>query len=186
MIKKLIPDYYFKSIYDIPLEELYQKGIRLILTDLDNTLISYGQTDPDEKLFEFKRKIIDLGFEFILVSNSRKNRVDHFALLYDIPYVKFSTKPLKRGIKRAIKKVAKKKYENNQIILLGDQLMTDVLGGKRCKINVALIEPIDKRTDILSTRINRGMESFFLRRIKKRYKEEYNLKLKEFAGDKND
>ena len=57
MIKKLIPDYYFKSIYDIPLEELYKKGIRLILTDLDNTLISYSETDPSNKLFEFKKKI---------------------------------------------------------------------------------------------------------------------------------
>ena len=186
MIKKLIPDYYYKSIYDIPLEELYEKGIRLILTDLDNTLISYGQTDPSEELFEFKKKILDLGFEFILVSNSRKKRVDHFAELYQIPYVKFSTKPLKRGILKAIKKVAKGKYERNQILLLGDQLMTDVLGGKRCKIQVCLIDPIDKRTDILSTRINRGIESFFLRRIKKKRREEYDLYLKEFAGEKDD
>ena len=40
MIKKLIPDYVYKTIYDIPLEKLYSDGIRLILTDLDNTLIS--------------------------------------------------------------------------------------------------------------------------------------------------
>lgn len=186
MIKKLIPDYYFKSIYDIPLEELYQKGIRLILTDLDNTLISYSETDPSDKLFQFKKKIEELGFEFILVSNSRKNRVDHFANLYNIPYVKFSTKPLKRGIKKAIHKVAKKDYKYDEVILLGDQLMTDVLGAKRCKINVILIEPIDKKTDCLSTRINRGIENFFLRRIKKKYPEEYKLVLQEFAGDTDD
>jgi HAD superfamily phosphatase (TIGR01668 family) len=186
MIKKLIPDYYYKSIYAIPLSELYDKGIRLILTDLDNTLISYGKTDPRDELFDFKKKVLDLGFEFILVSNSRKKRVDHFANMYDIPYVKFSTKPLKRGIKKAIKKIAKEKYNNDQILLLGDQLMTDVLGGKRCKIKVCLIGPIDKRTDILSTRINRGIESFFLRRIKKKMRNEYDLKLKVFAGDEND
>lgn len=186
MIKKLIPDYYYKSIYDIPLEALYEKGIRLILTDLDNTLISYSETDPSDKLFEFKRKIEALGFEFILVSNSRKHRVDHFANLYNIPYVKFSTKPLKRGIKKAIHKVAKKDYTYDEVVLLGDQLMTDVLGGKRCKINVILIEPIDKRTDVLSTRINRGIENFFLKRIKKKFPKEYNEKLIEFAGDVDD
>jgi predicted HAD superfamily phosphohydrolase YqeG len=64
--------------------------------------------------------------------------------------------------------------------------MTDVLGCKRCKIKVCLIGPIDKRTDILSTRINRGIESFFLRRIKKKMRNEYDLKLKVFAGDEND
>lgn len=186
MIKKLIPDYYFKSIYDIPLEELYSSGIRLILTDMDNTLISYKQTEPDYRQLEFKKKIEDLGFEFILVSNSRKNRVDHFATIYDIPYVKFSTKPLKRGIKKAIKKVAIKKYKNEEVLLLGDQLMTDVLGGKRCKIKVALIEPIDKRTDIFTTRVNRSIEKFFLNRIKKKYPDIYNDRLKEFAGDIDD
>ena len=56
MIKKLIPDYVYKTIYDIPLEQLYSDGIRLILTDLDNTLISYAETMPNEKLFEWKKK----------------------------------------------------------------------------------------------------------------------------------
>ena len=186
MIKKLIPDYYYKSVYDMPLEELYSSGIRLILTDMDNTLISYAQTEPDLAQMELKKKIEALGFEFILVSNSRKHRVDHFATLYDIPYVKFSTKPLKRGIKKAIRKVAKGNYKNEEVLLLGDQLMTDVLGGKRCKIKVALIEPIDKRTDIFTTRVNRGIEKFFLNRIKKKYPEIYNERLKEFAGDMND
>lgn len=186
MLKKLIPDYYYNSIYDIPLEDLYEKGIRLILTDMDNTLISYNETEPDLKLFEFKKKVESLGFEFILVSNSRKKRVDHFATMFQIAYVKFSLKPLKRGIKKAIRKISKKRYRNEQIILLGDQLMTDVLGAKRCKINACLIEPIDKSSDIKSTRMNRNLESFFLRRIKKKYKDLYDERLKRFAGEEDD
>ena len=71
MIKKLIPNYYFKSVYEIPYEKLYNDGIRLILTDMDNTLISYKQTLPDENLFELKKKIEDMGFEFM----GRKKRI---------------------------------------------------------------------------------------------------------------
>ena len=183
MLKKLIPDYYFKSVYDIPFEELYEQGFRLILTDLDNTLISYKQTLPDDDLKALKKRVEDIGFEFILVSNSRKTRVDNFATAYDIPYVKFSTKPLKRGLKKAKNKVAKKKYKNEEILVLGDQLMTDVLGGKRCKYKVALIEAIDKGTDIGPTRFNRKLENFFLKRIKKKYPEEYNKYLREYGGD---
>lgn len=186
MIKKLIPDYYYPSVYDIPFDELYSKGIRLILTDMDNTLISYKQTEPGERELELKKKIEDMGFEFILVSNSRKNRVDHFATCYDIPYVKFSTKPLKRGILKAIRKVAKKRYKKDEIILLGDQLMTDILGGNRCKIHTCLIQPIDKSTDIQSTRINRKMERYFLHRIQKKYPKVYEERLKTFAGDEHD
>ena len=183
MLKKLIPDYYYNSIYDIPLEELYNKGIRLILTDMDNTLISYNETDPNPKLFEFKNRVLELGFEFILVSNSRKNRVDHFAKLYDIPYVKFSLKPLRRGIRKALNKVSKNKYKKKEVILLGDQLMTDILAAKRAKINACLIEPIDKTSDIKSTRMNRKLERFFLKRLKKKYRTIYDERLKRFAGE---
>ena len=55
MTKKFIPSFYFKSIYDIPLEDWKKAGIRLILTDLDNTLISYNEAMPNEALFEFKK-----------------------------------------------------------------------------------------------------------------------------------
>ena len=180
MIKKLIPDYVYKTIYDIPLKELYESGIRLILTDLDNTLISYADTMPYDKLLEWKKEVEACGFEFILVSNSKKERVDKFANAFGIRYQKFSTKPLKRGIKRAINKIATNRYKNDEILLIGDQLMTDVLGAKRCKIKAGLIFPIDKSTEIKSTRNNRKLEQFFLKRIKKKMPEVYNLKLKEF------
>ena len=186
MLKKLIPDYYFKSIYDIPYTQLYENGIRLILTDLDNTLISYKETLPNEKLFSWKKELEEMGFEIILVSNSRKNRVDTFAQAFDIPYVKFSLKPLKRGIKKAIKTKTKKKYKKEEMILLGDQLMTDVFAGKRYKISVCLIEAIDKNTDIGPTRFNRKLESFFLKRIKRKYPNEYSKTLGCYAGDVDD
>lgn len=183
MLKKLIPDYYFKSVYDIPYEELYNSGIRLILTDLDNTLISYNEYLPDGNLFELKRHIESLGFEFILVSNSKKERVTRFASAFRIPCVTFATKPLKRGIKKAINKVAKNKYNNNQILLIGDQLMTDVFGAKRCKIKVGLIEPIDKSSDIKTTSFNRKLEKHFIKKIQKKYPKDYERVLKEFNHD---
>lgn len=181
MIKKLIPDYVYKTIYDMPLKELYDSGIRLILTDLDNTLISYAEKLPNEKLLKWKDEVINTGFEFILVSNSRKVRVDNFCKEFNIPYQKFSTKPLKRGIKRAIKKIAKGDYKNDEVLLIGDQLMTDILGAKRCKIKAGLIFPVDKSTDVRSTRGNRRLERFFLKRIKKKMPDVYNEKLKEFS-----
>lgn len=185
MIKKLIPDYYFKSIYDIPYDTLYATGIRLILTDLDNTLISYKEKLPDEKLLIWKRSLTEMGFEIIIVSNSRKERVTAFAQALGVSCVKFSTKPLKRGIRKAVRKVAAKSYGKDEILLLGDQLMTDVFGGKRCKVRVALIEAVDKKSDTLPTRMNRRLERFFLKRIKKRYPQEAEI-LKEYTEDKHD
>ncbi len=180
MIKKFIPNFYYNSIYDIPLEEWKKNGIRLILTDLDNTLISYNEKMPNDKLFEFKDRVLNLGIEFILVSNSRKERVENFARALGIPCVKFSTKPLKRGINKAIYKVAHGCYSKNQIVLLGDQIMTDIFGGNRCGIKTCLIKAVDKSSDKLPTRINRGIEKKAILLVKKRYEDEYNRVLKEY------
>ena len=177
--KKYVPTYVFNSILDIDLLALKEKGIKLFLSDLDNTLISYAETMPNEKTFEFKKRLDDLGFEFIVVSNSRKDRVTNFCKALDVPCVKFSTKPLKRGIKKAINKVAKEKYQNNEIILIGDQILTDILGANRCKINSGLVLPVDIKTDKRPTRINRFFEQLILNRIKKKNKEAYKA-LKEF------
>ena len=64
--------------------------------------------------------------------------------------------------------------------------MTDVFGGKRCKLTVFLIEAIDKGTDIGPTRFNRKLERFFLKRIKKKYPDLYKEKLSRYGGDLND
>lgn len=183
MIKKLIPDGYYNSIYDIDYKALYDKGIRLILTDLDNTLISYKEKEPSEKLIEFKNYLISLGFEIIIVSNSKKDRVNHFANMLGTKFVKLSLKPLKRGINKAIKKVASKKYNKDEIILLGDQLMTDVFGGKRAKLKVLLIKAVDKSTDTFPTRFNRKLELHFLKKIRRKYKDLFDKNLKQYMED---
>ena len=99
MILKLVPDYYFTTIEDIPYDKLYADGVRLILTDLDNTLISYKEEEPTLELFKWKEKILNMGFEVIIVSNSRKHRVEHFANKLGLPFVKFAKKPTKFGMK---------------------------------------------------------------------------------------
>ena len=180
MTKKFIPTFFYNSIYDIPLDEWKKNGVRLILADLDNTLISYNEKMPNEALFEFKNKVLNLGIEFVIVSNSRKERVENFSKALGIPCVKFSTKPLKRGILKAISKVAHGCYSNEQVVLLGDQIMTDILGGNRCGIKTCLIKAIDKSSDKLPTRINRFFEKHAILRVKKKYEEEDNLKLKSY------
>lgn len=185
MILKLVPDFYYKSINDIPYDKLYAEGVRLILTDLDNTLISYKETDPTPELFAWKEKIQKLGFEIIIVSNSRKYRVEHFAKILNLPFVKFAKKPTKFGMKKAIK-LASKKYSKNEIIEIGDQIMTDVYASRRMKLTTILVKAIDRKTEIFTTRLNRKMEEFFLKRIKKKYPLIYKEKLKDYVEDKND
>ena len=180
--KKLIPTYYYNSIYDIDYDKLYENGIRLILTDLDNTLISYKESLPKDDLKSLINNLKKKGFEIIIVSNSSKGlRAKKFAEILDLKYTKMSLKPLRRGINKAIKKLASKKYQKSEIILFGDQLMTDIFGANRAKISSVLVKPIDKLTDILPTRINRRLELHYLKRIKKKYPSIYKEKLEAYV-----
>ncbi len=175
--RNFIPTYYSKSIYEIDFDKLYADGIRLILTDLDNTLIAYDQHMPTEQLREWKTMVESKGFEVIIVSNSHKQRVSKFSESYGLKYNHSSYKPSKFGLKRAIKK-AETKYKKNQIVLFGDQLMTDVFGANRLGIKVLLVDPIKRKTEIRATRMNRKIEARKIKKIKKKYPKDYNTYLR--------
>lgn len=181
--KNIIPDDYVSSIFDIDYNKLYSNGKRLILTDLDNTLISYKATEPTDELYKWKSELEGMGFEIIIVSNSWKKRVKHFANMLGIKYVNLSTKPLKRGFKKALK-IASLKYKKEEVVVLGDQLLTDVYGAKRMKLSMILVKAIDKKTERLVTKHNRRNEDKMLKKVRKKNYGLYLVKLKKYEEDR--
>lgn len=181
--KNIIPDDYVSSIFDIDYNKLYSNGKRLILTDLDNTLISYKTTEPTDELYKWKSELEGMGFEIIIVSNSGKKRVKHFANMLGIKYVNLSTKPLKRGFKKALK-IASTKYKKEEVVVLGDQLLTDVYGAKRMKLSMVLVKAIDNKTERLVTKHNRKNEDKMLKKVCKKNYGLYLVKLKKYEEDR--
>lgn len=181
--KNIIPDDYVSSIFDIDYNKLYSNGKRLILTDLDNTLISYKAKEPTDELYKWKSELEGMGFEIIIVSNSGKKRVKHFANMLGIKYVNLSTKPLKRGFKKALK-IASTKYKKEEVVVLGDQLLTDVYGAKRMKLSMVLVKAIDNKTERLVTKHNRKNEDKMLKKVCKKNYGLYLVKLKKYEEDR--
>ena len=68
--EKFIPTIYKETIFDVDYIKLYESGIRLILTDLDNTLISYKESEPKIEQYHWLKDVKELGFEVIIVSNN--------------------------------------------------------------------------------------------------------------------
>ncbi len=180
--KKIIPNEYVSSIYDIDYNKLYDSGKRLILTDLDNTLISYKESVPTEELMIWKNELIEKGFEIIIVSNSRKTRVEYFANKIELKFQKSAKKPLKGGIKKAIKK-ASRGYSKDEIVLFGDQLMTDIYGSRRFGLDCILVKAIDKKTEVFTTKVNRKIEKKMLKKAKRKYSNLYREKLEKYESD---
>src|SRR5690554_2402178 len=167
-LKYLLPDSYQDSIYQINYQGLAKQGIKALLFDLDNTLIDYVQTKLTVEVIEFLKEL-EKTFKIIIISNFHKKRVQnaigtHFDLIY------FAKKPLKFGFKKAIKNLG---YKSHEIAMIGDQLMTDIYGGNRTDLFTIIVDPIQKKTDKLPTRINRKIENYFIKRVEKKYPKAY-------------
>lgn len=178
--KYYIPDEYQKSIYNVDFNKLYDNGYRIILTDLDNTLVSYDDAYPTKEILEWLDNIRTIGLEVVVTSNNKKKRVKAFCDKLGVRGIWWSLKPFKRGFKKALRKT---NYKKNQVIVMGDQLMTDVCSGKRSGYYTILIKPVKRKTEKWITRFNRKNEIKKLKEIEKKYRELYELKLKEYVGD---
>ncbi len=167
--EKFIPTIYKETVFDVDYNKLYEKGIRLILTDLDNTLVSYKDDEVNDKLLNWLRDRKNEGFEIMIISNnSSETRVKGFANKLGIKYLSRAMKPLKGGFKKVLKK-ATRKYSPNEIVAIGDQLMTDVFAANRMNYTSILVKAIDRKTEKWTTRFNRILESHVLRRIEEKH-----------------
>jgi HAD superfamily phosphatase (TIGR01668 family) len=164
--KKFIPIDHVDHIFDVDFHKLYQNGIRVLLIDLDNTLIPYDETLPSEALSTFFASLNSIGFETVIVSNNHYERIKLFADALGVPFVSSAKKPTKLGFKKAIRQVDGL-FNKNEILVIGDQLMTDVFGAKRMGYEAILVRPIKKKSEKWYTKINRKIEEKMLMKIKK-------------------
>jgi HAD superfamily phosphatase (TIGR01668 family) len=154
---------YQKSVYTIDYKKLKNMGIRCILFDLDNTLITSNIKKPTRKIKDLIEKLKDMGFKIILFSNSKKKKLAPFKEKLEVDCASSCRKPLKFKFKKVIKEF---KYSENEIAIIGDQLVTDILGGNRVGIYTILVDPIGKR-DLIVTKLNRFLEKLLMIRLKK-------------------
>lgn len=166
----LYPKGYFDSVRDIKIEYLKENEIKAIILDVDNTLIDYYKNFP-KGTKEWVARLKEYGIKFCILSNSNKiEKVKDVAKQIDVPYFYFAKKPLKIGFKKAKKLL---NVEEKHIAVVGDQIMTDIIGANRCKMFSILVKPI-KEKDIIITRIKRPIENLIIKKYQNKLKREEN------------
>lgn len=161
-MEKYIPDVYQKSIYTIDYAKLKEKGIKCLLFDLDNTLAPYHIKGADEKLVELFSKLKEMGFQLIIFSNSFKKRVKPFKEELEVDCCANARKPQPNHFYRILKEYH---LEENEVAIIGDQIMTDIVGGNRVGITTILVNPISVR-DPFWTKPNRWLEKRVIKKLK--------------------
>ncbi|MBR5361165.1 MAG: YqeG family HAD IIIA-type phosphatase [Lachnospiraceae bacterium] len=165
MFKRLYPDEYFESAYVIPYEELYAKGYRGIIYDIDNTLVPHG-APADERSIALFEKLKALGFSCTLLSNNRQERVDMFNKDVNVHTIYKAGKPSPKGYLKACELMGTTK---DTTISIGDQIFTDVWGAKRAGIRSFMVRYIDPKEEIQII-LKRRLEYFVLKEYMKHKK----------------
>lgn len=161
------PRYYVKNFEHISIPHLKKEGIRLLLCDIDNTLVSYDDKKPNEKVVRFIDSIQESGIDVSLCSNATKERATRFSEdLHVKETYYFSCKPLPMKFHKALKE---HHLQANQVALIGDQLFTDMLGGNLAGLYTILTAPISEK-DSIPTKINRCFEQIIYHWLEKKGK----------------
>lgn len=163
MIDYLLPDIYVNSIFEIPLDSLYERNIRALILDLDNTVTEWNSSQVRPEVVEWVRMARARGFKLCLASNNSRARVDAVARSLNIPYVYNAGKPRRRAFRHAMKIL---ECAPGETAVIGDQVFTDVLGGNRLHLLTVLVVPMNPR-EFIGTRIVRLLERMILRKIKR-------------------
>ncbi|WP_026105132.1 YqeG family HAD IIIA-type phosphatase [Halalkalibacterium ligniniphilum] len=163
-MKNLLPNEYVKSIYEINLQELKNKNVKGVITDLDNTLVEWDRPEATPELREWFKKITEAGMKLTIVSNNTEKRVRTFADPEKVKFIHSARKPMRRAFRQACKAMD---VQPEETVVIGDQIFTDVLGGNRANIHTILVVPVAS-TDGIATRLNRKMERIVLGWMKKK------------------
>lgn len=159
------PDIYVSSVFSAPYRYMRKRGIDTLFFDVDNTLVPHNAKFPTKRVAALFRRLSEMGFKICLVSNGSRRRVERFASLLPpiAGYVYFAAKPWFFGVNKARRMVAAKP---RNIAIIGDQIFTDVLVGRRAGFFSVLVKPLS-RADELPVALKRPFERVIIRKYKR-------------------
>lgn len=159
----LYPKMYVPSVLDINPEYLYNKGIRCVLFDLDNTVVPRDKDDLAPEVSGWINSLREKGIMACIISNNGPERIRRVSGMKDIPAVYRAVKPLRHPFLKAMRMMGASREET---AVVGDQVFTDILGGNRLGLYTILVVPMPGKEYWATAMFNRRLERFVLNRIK--------------------
>ncbi len=135
------PTSYAERISEIDIAKLGVAGIRGALIDLDNTLVGYRTHEPLPEESAWIARAQAAGIQVVMLTNNGRPWAREVAELLNIPIVPNARKPLQGGYRRAL---ALMQLPKEAVIVIGDQLFTDILGARICGLDTILVPPLSK------------------------------------------
>jgi len=145
---------------EIALDALWSQGVRGLIIDLDNTLLPYSADEVSPERCRWMTEAKRRGFALVILSNNFPPRVARIAAQLGIVGISSALKPLPFAFLRALAALGTPPRATR---VIGDQVLTDILGGRLVGVAGILTDPLEPR-DFLLTRVMRWVEEHLLLR----------------------
>lgn len=155
-IRRFSPVAALHALEEVDLDEAKARGKKLILLDVDNTLLPWRAEDVGQNTLLWIKEARDLGFDLCIISNTRNpERLKRIADKLGIDYIRDRFKPSRKMYHLAVKKFG---HTEAETLMVGDQLLTDIWGANRAGIDAIWVKPIGTHEFVGTKYISRNIE----------------------------
>ena len=110
----------------IDLDRLIDSGIKGIILDLDNTIVSEDDRYISPNSIAWIMQAKKLGLKLFMLSNGKRNyRVNYWSEYLDIPAINPAKKPFPGAFRQAMRSM---QLAPDRVVVIGDSLHTDLVG----------------------------------------------------------
>lgn len=153
------PERLFSRITRVDIErDLLRAGRTHVLLDVDNTILSRETGEVPRDVATWLARARTAGVGFCLVSNNWRQSVFDLAARLELPLVARSVKPLPPAFLAGMRKIGATRRDT---VVIGDQLITDCMGGHFLAMPVYMVLPLAE-ADLKHTLMLRHVERLFI------------------------
>lgn len=151
----LEPERYFSRLSKIAIaKDILGCGYENVLLDIDNTILTRDTHEVPRDIGLWLSQARNEGINFCLISNNWHEGVHELADRLRLPIVSHAIKPLPPAYLIAMNKIEAKRKNT---VVIGDQMITDVLGAHFLGMPAYLVCPLVE-TDLKHTLMLRNLE----------------------------
>jgi len=154
ILRFVTPDAVVDTVDQISAAWLTRWGVRGLVLDLDNTLVPWNTADVSVSVGVWVDDLAAAGIASCVLTNNYTRRATEVADRLKIPIIKAAFKPSPAAFRGALRVMS---LPAAQVAVVGDQLFTDVLGGKLAGMRAILVEPLSAR-EFFTTKFVRWLE----------------------------
>lgn len=153
------PDIMLDSFSDVDVNALAEKGIRLLICDIDNTLVPHNFPDPTAEVKAFFSRLNQNNINVCFMTNNSADRAEIFNKSFGYKVVAKAKKPGKKAYYNVMNMFG---VNDTQTAAIGDQIFTDIWGGNRAGILTILVKPVQSGGEGWFIAFKRKLEKLFI------------------------